>query len=603
MQPQAKLDELPFELLGQIATSLDHAQSLRSLSITCRNLHKFVAEEGWYAFVSSHFPGYKGPPLWRDAAHSLTSLSKAWERRAFNNRFILPIKDLKIRHIRTMDRRRSSSAGDVESRDSLSDFSNARPPVRERNRRPAGQTMGYHPVLDCAERWQGGSWTDKEEVLVVGAGAEVLVRSRCIPRSQQTGTQSALDVRLHDLSLNGDISSIDDHGHKSYWRSWRGTGLKDGPDDISTLKILDNDGSHADELIVGRASGSLQRVKLGDRVAVMTSFATQGRPVLCMDYLGAGHGLLAVGLGARDIALYNTNDDRDAASPFQVFPALCHDKSARTRATRFLSSTRLAIGHGLSQKPLDVYELRPEGVSEQPLRRFPALREKMYGQTASSSSNEPSDAVYSIAPLPAGSLGSEDGQIFASGWYSGAVRLHDMRSPEPAVTTFADPLEAGASVYSVLPVSMDRIVAGTALHAKMQVYEIRSPRKNGFNAPGFPSSSKGNSSYSLFLARDYKSARKESSIYSMVMSSPYSSTIYAGLQGSVMQMDLFASTDRYPDSIYRTLSDRKSQSRLLERNYASCAMMDHNGPHQLLIQRGLNDSIGSLLDDRWMSLV
>ena len=467
--------------------------------------------------------------------------------------------------------------------------------------------MGYHPVLDCAEYPGGKSWTDREEVLAVGAGAEILIRNQSMQTSM---SNQSLSQGLDSMSLNDAWTTTDDHGHQSSWRSWRDERFMDGKDDVSTLKMLrasSDEQAWSNEMVVGRASGTLERIRVDkDHVSAVNTFATRGRSVRSMNMSSPEGGMLAAGLGNCDIALYNMDSVEDDIQPVQEFSSLCQGGSARTWSTQFLGPQRLAIGHGIAEKPLDIYEVRPDGVSEQPLRRFPALREQSYGPVANPA-REAADAVYSIAPIPDSSRGTNNpSNVFATGWYSAAIRLHDMRSPEPAVATFVDPLEIGAAVYSILPVGMDRIVAGTALHAKMQVFDLRSPPVKSYVAPGtrMPAEHTDGkkNGYSLFLARDFKSSRKESSVYSLAMASPFSSTLYAGLEASVMQIDLFSSTDKHPDPIYLPSPDSRVRNQR-ERHYASLAMMDYSGSNKLLIQRYFGKrQIGGIWDDRWLKL-
>ena len=88
------LTDLPPELLDQIATYLPTARTVANLGRTSKALHTYVEKEAdaWKNFNPSRFPS-----LWpaqstshKDAARTLTTLSKAWDRRAFVARYIEP---------------------------------------------------------------------------------------------------------------------------------------------------------------------------------------------------------------------------------------------------------------------------------------------------------------------------------------------------------------------------------------------------------------------------------------------------------------------------------------------------------------------------------
>lgn len=133
------LSELPYELLIQIVTHLPTAQSLLHLSLTCRRLREYVEREGYRVFVQSRFPSLDVPPYWTDAAHALTTLSRAWDRKAFIARYIEPSA--------TVVRLPKGRQG----------------PDHERRWRY--QTMGYRPVIDSYEDWIADDWSSRHEVL------------------------------------------------------------------------------------------------------------------------------------------------------------------------------------------------------------------------------------------------------------------------------------------------------------------------------------------------------------------------------------------------------------------------------------------------------
>ncbi|KIO02677.1 hypothetical protein M404DRAFT_15844 [Pisolithus tinctorius Marx 270] len=111
-------------------------------------------------------------------------------------------------------------------------------------------------------------------------------------------------------------------------------------------------------------------------------------------------------------------------------------------------------------------------------------------------------AVYGITrPPPCSPLGDSD-QIVVSGWYDGAVRVHDLRAPEQATSaagrpTSLKPVLTLQDPWSPEPVycvscgggSASFVAAGTARHSVVAFWDVRQPTKGwSVHAPGNDSS-------------------------------------------------------------------------------------------------------------------
>jgi len=403
-----------------------------------------------------------------------------------------------------------------------------------RNRQPRGQTMGFQPVLDCYERGTGNSWVAREEILAVGAGAELLLRIKNVK-----------ELKGED---GGDRNSL-------RWKSWKDASLTDGRDDITSVNLIHNPHDSEEErqhLVVGRASGTLQSITVGaDDVKISSEYSTNERPVRSVHISETDTPLLAACLSSTDIALYSLHPKEAAVEPISEISIATEGSSSRTWATRFLSSDHLAIGYGVSKTPLHVYKVRPEGMSKEPLRAFEAMQEAVKIENASSfidMSSGGKGSVYAISGLQGSRAATGDGQVFLTGWYEGFVRMHDLRSPSSAVNTFVDPIEPNAAVYSLLPLGHDRFMAGTARHSNIKVFDLRMSGVSTYPPSSWTASNSERQGYNLFLSH-YSSRQRESPVYSLVAPSPSSPSIYAGLEGRAMEIDVYSMYDPHPDAL------------------------------------------------------
>ncbi|KAF9221670.1 hypothetical protein BS17DRAFT_810005 [Gyrodon lividus] len=160
------------------------------------------------------------------------------------------------------------------------------------------------------------------------------------------------------------------------------------------------------------------------------------------------------------------------------------------------ASTPYAAFGTTSSTPLSLHYITPYGLSPIP-------------SIALHSFKPPPSAVYGITcASPSSPLGSSD-QIIVSGWYDGAVRIHDLRasdhsqratsstptsSPTPTtlrpVLTLQDPWSP-EPVYSVScgGGSASFVAAGTARHSVVAFWDVRHPARGwSVHAPGNDSS-------------------------------------------------------------------------------------------------------------------
>ena len=407
----SSLAQLPPELLSHIVSHLETAQSLLRLSLSCKNLHAYIEKDGFRVFIQHQFPSIRIPPYWKDAAHALTTLSRAWDRKSFIAYCIEP--------------------GPAAVR-----LPRGRHKV-ENGRRQRRQTMGYQPVVDSYEDWLGGDWTSRREVLALGAGAELVMRVKSKGDEIEREWQQA-------RSREERRQKFDQHHHKSDWVVYKEDGYKDGRDDITSVSLLRPIQKYVDEseqIVIGRASGWLEQIRISTidaQSSIMTRYSTQGRRVQSATVNSTPEPLLAACLGDENVAIYSVHSVRSSekttkqSSEVSVIPS---GKAGRTWSTRFLCHNRLAVGLGPSTEPLHVYDIHPSGISKDPLRIFSkhSADPKMMSDDrvdVPGNSTGSLSSVYSISPISSSShVGGVEGDLFLSGWYDGIIRY--LTSPPP----------------------------------------------------------------------------------------------------------------------------------------------------------------------------
>ncbi|KAI9717182.1 MAG: hypothetical protein M1812_004930 [Candelaria pacifica] len=560
------LSDLPFELISHITSYLPTARSLLCLSLTCQRLHEYVEKEGYRVFVQCRFPSQPTPPFWKEAAHALTTLSRNWDCKAFLARSLSP----------------SASVVRLQTGGSTAN-----------QRRPRGQTMGFQPVIDSYEEWVGKEWAARREVLAWGGGAELMVRVRT--------SGIAAEERWKDTKSDKRIFSFNQHHQHLEWIAYREQWHADGRDDITSLNLLrssqrvvEDTSATNEEIIVGRASGSLESVTVSpDRLQniVNTRYNTRDRPVRAADISSSSSPLLAACLSDTVVCVYPVNRESSTIDPIAELVVIPADTTGRTWSTRFISSDRLAVGLGSSLKPLHVYQTTPDGVTREPIRKFSTAGSKLAlssdvivdtgdGGTSGTSS------VYSIAAIPpSSSAGGNAGDLLLSGWYDGGIRLHDMRSPSSCVQTYKDPIDTFSAIYSLLSIGRERFVAGGARHSIIKVFDLRMaggkayyytdvhgcnkhfssrsppkppPQKSGACCEWHYETHHDRRNWNVFLNRrgtaSYRMGTRrnsESPVYSLSAPSAASTALYAGIENDVVQLDIVSMMDKHPDPVFK----------------------------------------------------
>ena len=371
---RSSLEGLPVELLARIVSYIENAQTLLRFSLCCKKLHGYIEHDGYRVFTQSRFSSGQLPAaFWKEATRALTTRSQAFSRKSLVARQLKPKISTPEPHAH-----------------------------RGNERRHRGQTMGYQPVIDSYESWAGNDWTSRREVLAWGAGSELFLR--CKKTGKETGS--------------------DEYRCRTTWSVVKDPIYQDGRNDITTVNLLRPTQKPADSseyVVIGRASGELDLISVGIKSSgswrPKTRFLTQGRHVRSASINATATPLLAACLGDHTIALYLVNSTcNNRTDPIGEIEVASPMTSCRIWSSAVLQRDRLAVGLGPSNEPIQIFEVRPDGISNKPVRKFP-LNEGY------SIANGELRTVYPLVGLPrSSSAGGADGDLFLSGGVDGITR-------------------------------------------------------------------------------------------------------------------------------------------------------------------------------------
>jgi hypothetical protein len=538
------LDELPPEVLDLIVAQFSSLNSLSRLARTCKRLYTYGETDGYRAFTRANFPSYR-LLYWKDAARSLTGITKCWEERNLLARYIEPPHHVTA-SIESGTRRSSNQAA---------------------NQRFQGQSIGYPATLDCREEWAGGDWRSRKEILAIGAGADLRIRTRYVGPGAQTSWKLASTSereRFYDQF----------HNHQQ-WMIYRDKNYKDGESDITTVKIAPNcESSDARRIVYGRACGALEQITLSDGFKQKKRFDVNKGSIKFADLSPGNESLLLSG-HPYDLSLFHYSTD--GASPVSGLHFEREGRGGMIWTGQFVDKDRIALGRDSKLQPLAVFDVRPEEIDKTPTWKVAACTNFT--------------GVKTMAPIRPQYGDEGQTNLLLTAWKWGVVLLHDLRSPEHHVARFSDHIDLTCKFYSLLPYGTERFVAGSNRHGSIKVFDLRvtgtksyssssfhhTPTQTSRRRPSKSISGKGINDdremqifpgsrrydFTLFLRQSTKGQinrrrrawvpsrnMKDSSVYSLAAASQYSPTFYAGLEGTTVQVDLVSATDPFPDVVF-----------------------------------------------------
>jgi hypothetical protein len=448
------LETIPVDIFMQVVDYLYTSRDITNLSCASKQLNSLSKEHAWHRFVLSKFPsltnllhrsnlrnGYDSNGIvnlemrWEHLARSLTSQSRAWERRAFSATRISP----STIHRPDID----GNQGEIYRRITKFDpmtrthttFGSHCSPGR---RKPKYQTTGDHPVIDADLEFTN-CLHNKKEIVAWSRGERVHIRVR------RSGSMSPSKQECRDYSelFNDPYNNITNamsFSHPEY---------VDGLDDVSTLNIIpptldiraDSEGLIVD-LLVGRTNGHLNRFSVNMRseeiesskpefkfpseygeLVVVNTFIPgpkQGetrRRITSTDYFGNDDSSLAC-TSDTYISLYKLQSLKHDIKPLDEMQVETQGRH-ETTAVKFLSHEKLVVGIKNHGEALRTFQATPSG-----LRQLDRVSNDWnHVQSKSQQTSVSKNSVYAIAPLPTTSRpgGNPSGDVFLSSWYEGPV--------------------------------------------------------------------------------------------------------------------------------------------------------------------------------------
>lgn len=382
------LPKLPSEIIYDIAVYLPTASCLANLSQTCKRLYRIITSDNsriYRALVQSQFPSIQTPPLWKDAARVLTSRSRALDRAGVISRVVVPDENRRPR--------RSSVV---------------------RTDRP---TIGYRPVIDSYERWTGETWAEREELLVWGAGSELLIRRKHFARQLQDPEPGGEPRAQNQPSASDGVAPKP--GKSITLASFNDLKRCDSWDDICAVHLLrpeqrtENDDARED-IIIGRRNGNLTRMLIshdGKSYDYKQSYLTGGRYLERTDISCGPRPILAATVDRKFIKFFHTCGE-ETEPELEPFASL----ETAPVGSRLLCDYMLAAGVGISND-ISIFHIGPNEIVK---TRGIGVDKGMKEEELSSGKTHPSI----ITPLPVTSqTGGHPGDIFLGGWADSKTRL------------------------------------------------------------------------------------------------------------------------------------------------------------------------------------
>ncbi|KAH0207736.1 hypothetical protein KCU99_g421, partial [Aureobasidium melanogenum] len=374
-------------------------------------------------------------------------------------------------------------------------------------------------------------------------------------------------------SLWCDKNNFENNGTRVRWWTYKPLSSVEGRDDITSVRILKRDDQpsrnsidSSEQIIIGTANGDLQLVEVppgSDSGVIKTYYVTNGVPVRSTSLSTETEITqdqpqhLAANLSDSRIALYQVDPTQFKIAPVSEINAIPQrQKGCRIWSTKFLDSRHLAVGSGPSVEPINIFEIRPEGIVEEPVRKI--------GLTGNADELDPvkASSIYPIEPL-LDSNGGRNGDLFLSGGYDGIVRLHDMRSPSSFTAVYHDPTD-DAAIYSLLSRGRDRVVAGASRHGLLKMFDLRMSGGSMYDYAGASDTSDSSTGdWNIFInPRDryvnsawrgpnsWMRRSAEGSVYNLSSPSPTSPFIFAGVENAVVEFNFSSVLDKHPDPIF-----------------------------------------------------
>ncbi|KAG4270904.1 hypothetical protein FPRO06_08393 [Fusarium proliferatum] len=502
MMDRTSLASLPDDIVLDIVEHLDTARDVAHVSALTKHLQSLIRQDGWRTFVKTRFPSLQidtdPESLWSSVADRATYLDRCWEKRGF--------------WVNVLHEKKNQ-------------------PERFQRRVAGSQSVLFHSVIDA--RLMS---SPNNEVIAAGVGENLMVCIKPVDGQQDTWYQ----IGGHD------------HGYRA------GTG------DATATSVTESDG--IPNIVVGRANGDISIHSGKDKFATVARHLNPTDEALlshASDPMRKSPGqvavsslqwhpetnLLASGKGSV-LTLYNLSvSDDQVLSPFdyhEFSKASPADEASLLRSTKFMGKDIVACALGGTRNPLRWGQLTPTG-----LQFFDAHSNSMHVDDASRlldiRTPSPQDAVYRdrFQPYQAGSsllvYGTER---FVSGSNTAPdIRLFDFRYPKPYHHTTALP----CSPQWPFPSQKDDHIMKQGWAPEHQPQKC--DPQNGVLCYWHGASRRN---YWRPDATIHIGSPTYDRIYCLAKASDLSDTIYCGVRGAILEMNLHLTEDMVHNHNQRT---------------------------------------------------
>ncbi|KAF4452611.1 hypothetical protein F53441_4550 [Fusarium austroafricanum] len=540
------LASLPDDLVLDIVEHLDTARDVAHVSALTRHLQSLVRQDGWRTFVKTRFPSLEIPTnsetQWVSIADRVTYLDRCWEKRGF--------------WINVLHEKKNQ-------------------PGRFQRRVAGSQSVLFHSVLDA--RLMSSL---KNEVVAAGAGENFIICIR--PVDGQPDTWQRVEGRTQGYQAGtGDVTAVsviecEETPGVVVGRANGDIQILSGKDDFATVLRQLNP---ADEALLNHASDPMR--KSPGQVAVSS---LQWSPET--NLLASGKGSI---LTLYDLASEDSGSENPELSPLEYHDfskGSPENEASLLRSTKFMSKDVVACALGGSQNPLRWGQLTPTGI------QFSSAVSNLRHLDDASGISEKT-TVRAIEPV----RGNES--LLLSAWDDGTYRLLDIRTPSPQDAVYRDRFQPYQAGSSLLVYGTERFVAGSNTAPDIRLFDFRYPKPYHHTTAlpcstqwPFPSQKDDHimwrqgwapecqqqkcSAQTGMLCNWHGTSRRTywrpdatlhigsstyDRIYCLAKASDLSDTIYCGLRGAILEMNLHLTDDVGHDPGQRTVPTGWSMGR------------------------------------------
>ncbi|KAG8671293.1 hypothetical protein FPOAC1_004537 [Fusarium poae] len=578
---KVSLASLPDDLVLDIVEHLDTARDVAHVSALTKHLRSLVRQDGWRTFVKTRFPSLEiatnGDTQWSTIADRATYLDRCWEKRGF--------------WINVLHEKKQQ-------------------PERFHRRVAGSQSVLFHTVLDARL-----SSSLQNDVLAAGVGENLMVRMK--PVNGKPDTWHQIPGQAH--------------------------GYKGGIGDVTAVSVIED--NEVPGVVVGRANGDIQILSgrddftsisrqlkgtdgpLRDNLSDMRK--SPGQTAVSSLQWQPEANLLASGKGST-LMLYDLSASGDSGlTPIESYDfskTSPGDEASFLRSTKFMSKDVVACALGASRNPLRWGQLTPTGIhftnaadNPRPLDDAAKLTDVRMGEKTT---------VRAIEPVRGGNE-----NLLLSTWDDGTYRLLDIRTPSPQDAVYRDrfqPYEAGSSL---LVYGTERFVAGSNTSPDIRLFDFRYPKPYHHTSAlpcttqwPFPSQKDDHKMWRQGWAPDcqpqgcdpqagllcnwHGTSRRNywrpdatlhiggptyDRIYCLAKSSDLSDTVYCGLRGAILEMNLHLTDDAKYDPGQRSVPTGWTMGRpggkisLIETGVSLCQAkewsLENRGVPELIVQQ------------------